>query len=212
VDVGDPDAPRRLSRVAVPGTLVGIVSDDQLLTLSYTLRVDEDSSRSACRQALGRRGHYDGDRCEVLEETLHLVRITGDHAELQASYALDTRADTLAVAIGDERVFVGRSPSVARAELAPLIVLGTKGGMLTAREVRSPLGDDPLIVHQVLARGDKALVTQPWAAQAFIVDASDLDAVELRSAGLEGEVWDLAEGARGALCAARYDGVIEVEL
>jgi uncharacterized secreted protein with C-terminal beta-propeller domain len=107
IDVSNPDQPRVLPAINVPGSAIHFNAETgELITVDYIKSREAGTDWNDC-SARGAYGYYDEARhdCEVFRRTLNALVIDGDRALRTSQLALDRSRRVNSIAVSDSRVF-----------------------------------------------------------------------------------------------------------
>jgi hypothetical protein len=232
IDVSNPDQPRVLPAINVPGSAIAFNAETgELITVDYEKSREAGRDWNDC-SARGAYGYYDEARheCEVSRRTLNALVIDGDRAVRTSQLALDRSRRVGNIAVSDSRVFYTTSDfppvfdqlaaSSASAErIAPtpmspvmLETLRLDGGQLVrlpSLELRETQGYG--YGGQLLARGER--VFEIYDNRVTVVDTTDGMAPATLTHDIPG--WgcgSLEVAADTAYCAVGQRGVEVIDM
>jgi len=107
IDVSDPDHPRVLPEINVPGTAIHFNAETgELVTVDYVKTREAGTDWNDCSNR-GSYGYYDEQRhdCQVFRRSLNALTIEGDRALRTSQLALDRTRRVGNIAVSDSRVF-----------------------------------------------------------------------------------------------------------
>jgi hypothetical protein len=107
IDVSDPDRPRVLPSVNIPGTALHFNAETgELITLDYLKQREAGRNWNEC-SVRGAYGYYNEQRheCEVYRRTLSSLLLEGDRARRISQLSLDHSRRVGGIAVSDSRVF-----------------------------------------------------------------------------------------------------------
>lgn len=210
MDVSDAAAPVLAETVNVPGSLLAVLDDRQLVTADYA-RVDERAEDSqSCFERWGYRADFRQDDgggqagdCSGLQLTVHAVRLESAGAVITGSHTLEPGQWLGQAQVGAGRVFVPLSDGYSGYDDAAIDCWGpcgpsepSEGHMLVLSGLQEGLQADVVTmqgsgwsahVDVLAAVGTRALVAVGWGASLLMVDASDPSAATVQP--VEGPNW-----------------------
>jgi hypothetical protein len=154
VDVSDPQHPRLLPQINIPGSVVHFNADtNELVTIDQQETLEATANFSDC-YARGYYGYYEStpDSCRVVRRSLNSLVIEGDKAVRKSIVQLDGDRRTTSIAVSNNRIFYttsafpisryydgsaesasGQTPNVPKLEPVTLETLTLDGGVLTGQ-------------------------------------------------------------------------------
>jgi hypothetical protein len=230
LDVSDPDQPRMLEPVSIPGKVVHFDGDAGLIvTVEDDLRETVTTSYQDCMWR-GSRAFYDWQKardenrgmCRVYDRILNTLLLAGDVATRVGSANLDAERNSMQLAVSDSRVFVlsrDRKPFDDTGDQSPQFstlvhsyAVGRDGALRLLGE--NPVGGE--LRHywawfELSARGERAFIQ--GENQFHIVHAGDDDEPSLATHDMPG--WScnsLQVDESHAWCAMGKQGVLAFDL
>lgn len=239
VDVSDPVQPRRLPSVNVPGSLLAYDAEtERVVTVDYRREVRGSITAQECYEeyvlaSFEGPSNYDYDStpgtCTAVLQTLRLVQLSGEGADVLGSESLGPRERVGAVAFGDDRLFVkldegyyggalvdcfdcGYYYGIEERPVTLVVLGGLASGDFAVGRIELQTGDywgtGPLA-----ASGTRAILASGWRGKLSVVDAADPEEPTLlREVSLSGSVQHLSTTGDVAIASMGYDGVQTVSL
>ncbi|HEX6277893.1 MAG TPA: beta-propeller domain-containing protein [Polyangiaceae bacterium] len=238
VDISNPDDPRVLPKVNVPGSLVAFDAESShAVTTDYRRVTVSGVTYATCYDRYGSYSFEAGDReideetlgrCTVVEQTLLLVHLAGDHATVVDSMKLPLGEAITSTALGDDRLFaaVGRAngyygshggyygyyTSFSETEMPLVVISGIRSGSFRAARLELSAGDSWGQVP-VVASGTRAALSTGFRGKLVVIDADDAAAPSIaREVDLGGWVQDLDVVGDSAIASLGYDGAQTISL
>lgn len=230
IDVENPAKPRRLPPVNVPGSVIAL-SGERALTVDFEYHAQEDVTVSECYDRarvvsfdvteLATETEPDRGTCVSVVEVLRLIRVEGERVELLGTEKLQADESINQIARGGSVMFAtvnrpyyygGWSDCngcfyYGANKLKVLALGGLDGGELTVGRLELDQGDNWYYGGEIVASGDRALVSSGWRSELTLIDASDPEQPEVvRKVPIAGYVSDLTVVGSTAIVSMGYDG------
>lgn len=227
LDVSDPEAPRMLERVNIPGQVIDYRPDTRLVvTVEDRVRVVDAGSPDDCNWR-GARVYYDyqmyeqsGEvRCEVYDRLVNVLRLEGEVARRLSQVNLDEEFNSLSVGVSDSRIFALLAERRKSDGIEPVPVetrvdsfgIGGDGRLRRLEPVSLGSSSQGYWWTQMQARGAHAFIAQD--NEMLVIDTSDVAKPTLVRHDMPGYYCASLEiDTQRAYCAMGVQGVLSFEL